>query len=71
MIEKQSKRKAGRPKVENPLKIYAIRLDKVTVEKAREAGNGNLSKGIRILVELGYKADAPAVTGASIERETL
>ncbi len=56
MTENQSKRKRGRPKLENPLKLYAIRLDEETYLKAILVGEGNLSKGIRTLIKLGYQS---------------
>jgi len=42
---------AGRPPLvgDTPMQRYAVVLDEQTAERLREAGNGNLSAGIRLL----------------------
>ena len=53
-ITKKDRR--GKPRMfENVMRIYSIRIDEGTYQMAMMIGEGNLSKGIRELVKIGYE----------------
>ena len=54
-VQTKQKRHGKEPLYGETMKNYLVVLDRETVLVAKQIGEGNLSKGIRELVKIGYE----------------
>ena len=51
-----NKKRTGKPRIyKDRMMVYSITIDEDTIKMALVAGDGNLSRGIRELVKIGYE----------------